>query len=395
MKLALVAITAVAGCKAGEPRLTAPELAALEARSSELTAGLRHLDCERPVLRGPATPGDGTAAVRELLLGEHGDCYAAVGEPAADAEIRRRCAAAIDALVAAVRHESVCGPTVTLSVFDDRVSGVVLQVGRLAKAVAIEARHRRESGDPRQAAELVLDAIRLTQDVRRGGATLLEETAATSALRTLVSAAGPLLLDGELPASELAALGAELDRLIASAATAHETAAGEEPRMLAQALADARQSSGDLRTDHLAGAVGVAAYGALRAELCPAGSSHVQCARAWEAVDEVPVGPIANARMRARVTELVRDDSGRARYAWIAAESRAALVALAAAVKALGAGRCPPAAPSDPLLGGPLEVAATGDRVAIRTAWRGREPIELVDFRCPSTAAAIPAKKRP
>jgi hypothetical protein len=381
LSAALVAlVVGAAGCKAGEARLTEPEIEALEARAAALAeSAAGSVDCRRPVLRGEPAAGSGTEAARALF--EHADCFEAVRdlETGGESAVQKTCAAVIDGIGEAVRYGSACGPTVDGPALGDMDTGLAL--ARLARVAAIEARHRADDDRAREAAEILLDAAQLAQDFRRGPATLLEEMIADSALRVVLDELERMVLEpGALSANELAEVGRQLGVLRASGPQAATLFSGEQSRMLEEILAGERGAA------DLAGALAIAAIAEKRGAICPDHASFAACAAAWDAVarDESidGLGPIANGKMRALAEDALRDGYGFAKYVRKVAASRAQVVALETAARALGEGLCPPPPFEDPALGFPIQVETSTDRVAMHASIGG-ERHDLVELRCP------------
>ncbi len=213
--------------------------------------------CTRPVLRGKALPGSGTAKLTALLgkdmgakgvaprcrfksddqrlfylvtlsgvrpghtmLSEFGHqrrVARAAGHPiTADpriAALAKACRPLVTRVREAVRHTSVCAP------FRPGWQGIpgAMSWWPLIVAIQFEARLMARAGDPRGAFELLADGIRFTQDLSRGGATAVQHFWALTNGSHLLWEVETLLNDHRpLPAPLLKRMERELKLLAAS-----------------------------------------------------------------------------------------------------------------------------------------------------------------------------------
>lgn len=146
--------------------------------------------------------------------------------------VRQDCAPAVAGIGRAVAHEDACSPYLPGVRHVERHSD---KFRYLASWVAAEALERAGAGEPRQAAESLLDLIRFDQDLHRGGIGSshldYDESArvpaaswgAVSALERILNRKEPL------GAPLLAQIDRELAALIASELRPYELLAGEAP----------------------------------------------------------------------------------------------------------------------------------------------------------------------
>lgn len=190
------------------PLVSEAELAELKTKADGMLAAARARRCPRPVLRGEAMPGDAAAELEAVLggvpetraclerladgrniadlwradeelsdvdRGRDGATARPIGSPAERApELRETvaaCAGLYERLQRAVAHAEACGPWrpglgCGESTYLPRL--------RLGQAVAAGAWFRLAEGRPREGLELLLDALRLLQDLERGGGELID-----------------------------------------------------------------------------------------------------------------------------------------------------------------------------------------------------------------------------
>ena len=205
--LATVLGSLTAGCQTAVPRAQEEpgQAKALEAQLLEgLSALPRH--CPRPVLRGTARPGSGEAAALRAREAMAAPACSAVFErqdqPALDA--LAPCLPAVDALREAVSHEDLCSPWRA----GIRANAAFLPLVRLGRLVSAKARALLDARQNPQAATLLLDAVRFSQDLARGGPSIVTAAIGHSIYNAVKPQLGQLLAQQhETPglASQLAA----------------------------------------------------------------------------------------------------------------------------------------------------------------------------------------------
>lgn len=222
------------------------ELEQLERGLQERIAARRAQSCPRPVLRGQPIEGpasadlvavvegaddtaiclDELAAARDRLQAalvhpegqrrdgwppRHGPWLRTAGARADLGRLQEACAPLLARIRRAVRHRDACSPyRPGLRGQPDAVT--LIRAGRL---VALRARGLLAAGKHREAAELLLDGLRLSQDFHRGGTSLLETMVGVAVAEDLVRMLESVLnhpepLGAELPVQ----IGSELGILV-------------------------------------------------------------------------------------------------------------------------------------------------------------------------------------
>lgn len=211
MKNALMIVLALAlGCKASGPApagekaegadappsstAQAPEAAAtalvtpqeLEELRATFAAELAALpaSCPREVLRGQATPGSGEAALLEAVtIMQAAPCDDAFSgdDPPTD-EVVNACMPAIAAARRAVAHEDLCSP------WRPGLRGTpgLRPMLHLGKLIARVARQQLSADQPADAVSLLLDGVRLSQDLSRGRTSLIVAMVGAAITKSLV-----------------------------------------------------------------------------------------------------------------------------------------------------------------------------------------------------------------
>ena len=225
-----------AAAKGEELVLISPgEMAALEGKLMERVGANQVAKCPRPVLRGNPTAGPadddihqllgpGNATVMECLthIEKTPDIDAYLESPVeslADtvAQAQKLCAPVAPLLAAAVQHEDACSPYLA----GRKGHPHLIRLIRLSKAVALLMERLSLLGHPAKAVELGLDLLVLSQDISRGGASLICAMVgvATSQITTLRGIRTVLNATDHLAAEQLTSLMAQVDRLIAAEPT--------------------------------------------------------------------------------------------------------------------------------------------------------------------------------
>ncbi len=197
-----------------EPQAPPPH-EALEPLEAELRETLRlnaERTCPRPVLRGEASPGPADEAIRAIIEPEGSlvRCFEAAKEESA--ELAQACAALPAAVRAAVRHEDACSPYL----HGRRAHSSLLSYIRTARGLVAIAEVWVREGRTLEAMQLLLDGVRLGQDLARG-ATWLEAMVAIAGASTLLRGANELLQGSPvLTAEQVTVLRGELATLLAT-----------------------------------------------------------------------------------------------------------------------------------------------------------------------------------
>jgi len=219
------------------PLVTAAEIDAALHRVQALAEGNRTRSCPRPPLRGRALPGSADDDVLALIdrSGALAPCYrAVVAHPGLAAELSDRatgaarpldglvsaltaevvssCGAVVGALERAVGHGDACGVFLPGRRASNDLPGVAL----LSNAVIARARMLARAGAPLAAARVLLDLVRLGQDLVRGGGGMVEEVLATRLAEWVLPQLVVILESPGMDAGGLARLSGEVDGLLAS-----------------------------------------------------------------------------------------------------------------------------------------------------------------------------------
>lgn len=408
----LAALAAGVGCQR-EPLLTAAEEAALDGWLAQ--ASRVKFDCRRPPLRGDPLPGDPADSVRAVLdrHGPHESCFDAYDEhklridaaPGDADSAETRVASACQKLRAEVRRAVSygvgCSPfgladTSDLFAPTDHRSDAL----RLRNIARVQARVLAKAGRRVEAAEALLDLLRLTQDLERGATNLIDAMIAATRPPGELAA---IVMSPDLEPAEAAVLHGQFVSLIASAVPPSQLGGQEEPSMMTSfrdRIARAREEK-----DHVEAEAFLASWLALeviareRPRICPARASHRQCGDAWDRWETdhgglarpETFGHVQSPRARDMAARALPMIVGRGKYHRKAADGLAYLLALELALRARAGGQpCP---------GDPLGAAVLGDHLVVETLdgehrvlvppWVHRNPnspTELVRFRCPTSA---------
>jgi hypothetical protein len=250
------------------------ELAQLQTEHAAKLQAFLAASCDRPVLRGEATPGNGTEALRALGAwndGPHAACSSAFETKDDASELLLDCAPGMDparcparslsdateqpratallasckdiapAVQAAVAYGTVCSPfRPSKGPADPEMLGYI----RASKVAALQARQIARDGAPGAALDLVMDTARMAQDVDRPGAGLISAMISVASMGAPMSAAEAILNSKfDWPAAGLDTAVNQADALRASQVPWHATLAGEGLYMVEQA---ARQLRGEV-----------------------------------------------------------------------------------------------------------------------------------------------------
>lgn len=219
--------------------VTAAELDAFERDVTTMAKDNATKVCKRPVLRGQALAGSADEDIEELLFKVGTPCFEAIGklreggftdsirEPSTRGVARARpvtseewltqpvrealatCRDIPEMLRRAVGHEDACSPFLPGRRPNERFMPIV----RLGWAVAIRARALVAEKRPIEAAEHIFDYLRLSQDLVRGGGTLLSAMIAMAAFNIVLPELELALNAPMLGAEDAAALAKQFEGL--------------------------------------------------------------------------------------------------------------------------------------------------------------------------------------
>jgi len=252
--LGMCVLVALTACKK-----VSPESFLLPDEEKQLEAALlRDLQsdagrvCKRDVLRGAATPGAGAAELKALVLREGANkaCFDLVaskegvaaidaivgdtlpsgrgkrvlgytlamsaplpaGAAAGLATLTKACGGLQAAIAKAVSYGDGCSPFIPGKSNDPKVTGAFM----IGKAAAALARVDADSAPPLASVQRLLDVVRLSQDLARGGTTLIVGMAATVVPVRSIAVLEELLASPRLGKGELEVIAKELDLLARS-----------------------------------------------------------------------------------------------------------------------------------------------------------------------------------
>ena len=250
---AIVTAIVIAGCgtndakpaASGPSRLVSDdEIARFDADTTRRLTENVTRRCDRPVLHGAALPGPAgpDIAAFDRPVGNLAACIASLDELGKTDKLADRTPALLDfeqrcgiefegAIRKATAHRDACSP---FQIGQPQPS-TPLSLIRIAKIVGLRARLRAENHDVAGALWLILDAVRLYQDVSRGHATLLTSMIGTAAIDALLDHAHAIL-EADVPAQP-AELAAAVDRLLATEPAFSDALAGNVDQMAVFSLA--------------------------------------------------------------------------------------------------------------------------------------------------------------
>lgn len=213
--------------------VSAEEVAAVQARLMARVQANRERVCERPVVGGPAIPGSGSALLAAAIEGGGDEVPCARFAEVLKEEVSREAVdrwrqdpstipsnvrdgyaacAGMNAQVAdAVRRYDVCSP------YQPGVRPVPRLIGfmRRGKLAVMALRADYDPADPRATLVPLMSWIRLTQDIYRGGGTLLPAMIGVALLEAdLIPNLRWILDEGDLDAATLRAVAGDLGDLV-------------------------------------------------------------------------------------------------------------------------------------------------------------------------------------
>ncbi|MEO8705723.1 MAG: hypothetical protein ABI867_37170 [Kofleriaceae bacterium] len=245
-----IALVIACGSKSEEPAgplrmISDAEIAASKAALMKRLDANKLRRCERPVLRGTPISGSGAADIASFQQpdGNFGKCLTALAELSgkkedltkpgpAVVELDGRCGIELEGVIRkAAQHADGCSPFQT-GVRTPRSSYLPYLLS--ARLMAMRARIRADgpTKDVDGALWLILDSIRMYQDLARGHTSLLVGMVAAAATDALLDEA-QLILTNTTPAG-VAELASAVDALIASTPPISEMFSGEGEHMSLQ-----------------------------------------------------------------------------------------------------------------------------------------------------------------
>ncbi|MBI2892253.1 MAG: hypothetical protein HYY06_01785 [Deltaproteobacteria bacterium] len=312
-----------AGPDGGARLVPEAEIAELKRSLMATMAENRTRVCKRPLLRGQALEGSADEDIRALIepTGDLAACLEAtradgvrealafpaaegaeeppirtarpLGDPAsltpAIQEVDARCGMLPEAIGRAVGHEDACSPYLT----GRRPEPSLLPYLGVCRAVAARARHLGQEGQLAPALRLLFDALRLGQDLSRGGPGLLIPMMSAAGGELLLPQAEVLLQSGALSAEDASSLASELDTLIANEVHWSEFLRGEYADMALYMVLPQLEPAGWVPPggwpDGMGSPTGQDASGALRTKSMGLPPRDEE-ALAWVALDETTRG---------------------------------------------------------------------------------------------------------
>ncbi|MBN2497166.1 MAG: hypothetical protein JXR96_21415 [Deltaproteobacteria bacterium] len=279
--LVAAACLLAAGCKEeGQPRqrlVSEAEMDALKQDIQKTVERNRSRKCPRAVLRGEPLDGpaaddilavvEGAADTRACLneLKEHNDLLdeahsyprgqvptgfpyrlnrTAKPQPEAPEQLlalERACEPIVQRIQKATRHPDACSPFLP----GLRGQPSLISAVRAMRVASVKARRLVAKGETEQGFELLLDVVRFSQDLCRGGASLLETmVAATGVASALAVLEHSLNRPEPIDAARLAQIDDELAALIVTHVHPAEYLRGEVEAMSIEYLADDRRARG-------------------------------------------------------------------------------------------------------------------------------------------------------
>lgn len=296
-------------------RVTPTEAQRLRAAIARLRAAQEAMRCPRPVLRGRPLPGSGEVALAAVAEGrEHARCLDTVdaGREALEAALfltfeglpagwpRRNpwltlrpsdasavppaieavaavCAPLVEDVREAVRYQDACSPY-----RPGRARPAPARLESLALALAASARHRWAAEDDRAAAEILLDGLRLLDDLARGGARIEVQAAAVRA-RTPLAVTLEGLLDRPAPLGP--SLPRQIEAELATLAATRPSPSASLRGLWASLLLDIDLPGTDLPDDALLPIAGLHLLAEQVATACPADAPAHRCVAALREAD--------------------------------------------------------------------------------------------------------------
>ncbi len=300
---------------ASPERVTSTEAQRLRAAIARLRAAQDAMRCPRPVLRGQPLPGSGEQALAAVADGAtHGRCLDTVeaGREALEAALflpfealptgwpRRNpwltlrpsdasaappaieavaavCAPLVEDVREAVRFQDACSP---YRPGRDRAAPARLEA--LALALAASARHRWAAEDDRAAAEILLDGLRLLDDLARGGARIEVQAAAVRARTPLVVTLEGLL---DRPAPLGPSLPRQIEAELATLAATRPSPAASLRGLWASLLLDIELPDPSLPDDALLPIAGLHLLAEQVEVACPPDAPARRCAESLREAD--------------------------------------------------------------------------------------------------------------
>lgn len=221
-----------------------------------------------------------------------------VPEPQTQASLRVHCSGISSSVRKVVARNSSCSPASVggpTSIGPQSLGGLPAglelvsfaeNVSTLGAVLTVESQALVREGHPLEAAQLLLDGMRLGDDLARGRVPIMVELVAQGMAKTLFGQLAHLVLEADvLDAAQRQTVYEELQILIETQPSPSDHFAGEELFLLEQNLSAVKRASKQTNVkEALLAALSLEFLASERYKVCPRGSSHLACIEGWESL---------------------------------------------------------------------------------------------------------------
>lgn len=278
-------------------------------------------------------------------------------EPESVTSLRLQCSGITSGVREAVSRKSSCSPASLEGLLEGRITEAMLypfvqNMFSIAYVLAAESRALLRDGHPLQAAQLLLDGMRLGDDFSRGRVAPDVELVAQATAKILFGQLAYLVVEAEvLDPDQLQAVYEEFRILIDTQTAPSDRYSGEELWLIKLNLSALSEAPRSTNVDEVVLALlGLEYLASARYEACPSGSSYLDCIHGWESLRErITTGEeklpfvatkseMARKKAREIVAEVARQKRPMLRKAYMASGR---LAALEFAMRSMRGGACP------------------------------------------------------